>query len=98
MVYPLTMCPKDNHPPTHTGSFADFSALTFAPQSLIAPLGSLTLVSNTIFAPLLLKEKIEKRDVLATATIILGSTIAVMFASHEDVTYGIFELFSFYRR
>jgi hypothetical protein len=38
------------------GSIADFTALSLGPQSLVAPLGSLTLVSNTIFAPLLLKE------------------------------------------
>jgi uncharacterized membrane protein len=40
------------------GSLADFAALSFSPQSMIAPLGSLTLVSNVIFAPYLLKEKI----------------------------------------
>jgi len=80
------------------GSVADFAALSFAPQSLVAPLGSLTLVSNVIFAPLLLKEKITTRDLIATVTIVSGSTIAVAFASHDDVIYGMADLFSFYFR
>jgi uncharacterized membrane protein len=80
------------------GSFADFSALSFAPQSLIAPLGSLTLVSNSIFAPLLLKETIGPRDLLSSFSIVLGSSISVAFASHEDKLFSIPELFSFYER
>lgn len=69
------------------GSLADFAALSFGPQSLVAPLGSLTLVSNVIFAPLLLKETIGHWDVLATVLIVLGSSVAVIFGSHEAVTY-----------
>src|SRR4051794_27160410 len=42
------------------GSLADFSALSFASQSLIAPLGSLTLVSNVIYAPCILKESVTR--------------------------------------
>ena len=41
---------------------------------------------------------ITARDVLATVTIITGSTIAVAFASHEDTINTIEELFSFYMR
>jgi len=69
------------------GSLADFAALSFGPQSLVAPLGSLTLVSNAIFAPLLLKETIGHWDVLSTALIIIGSSIAVVFGSHESTVY-----------
>jgi hypothetical protein len=56
------------------------------------------LVSNVIFAPILLKEKIGPRDVLATLTIITGSSISVAFASHENTVYTIEQLFSFYTR
>lgn len=89
------------------GSFADFAALSFAPQvnyphntrkvlnyslqlvlqSLVAPLGSLTLVSNVVFAPILLRETIGTRDIIGTVTIVIGSAVAVAFASHEDVVY-----------
>jgi len=80
------------------GSLADFTALSFGPQSLIAPLGSLTLVSNAIFAPLLLKEHLSPNDIIATSIIIVGSTIAVIFASHDDKIYTMSELFDFYWR
>lgn len=68
------------------GSIADFAALSFCPQSLVAPLGSLSLVSNAIFSPLLLNEKITYRDKLATLTIVIGSVLTVAFASHADVS------------
>jgi len=80
------------------GSLADFAALSFGPQSLVAPLGSLTLVSNVLFAPLLLRETIGHSDVLATALIVLGSSVAVIFGSHEAVTYTVFQLFGFFAR
>ncbi len=38
-------------------SFVDFAALGFAPQTVIAPLGSVTLVANLILAPLMMGEK-----------------------------------------
>jgi uncharacterized membrane protein len=78
------------------GSLADFAALSFGPQSLVAPLGSLTLVSNVIFAPLLLKETIGHWDVLATVLIVVGSSVAVMFGSHESVTFTPRQLFDFF--
>ncbi len=70
------------------GSVADFAALAFGAQSIIAPLGSLTLVSNVFFAPCLLGETLTARDIVATVTIMFGATIAVAFASHKDTIYG----------
>ncbi len=70
------------------GSAADFAALAFGAQSIIAPLGSLTLVSNVFFAPCLLGEKLTQRDVFATAAIVTGASIAIIFASHKDTIYG----------
>lgn len=81
-----------------SGSFFDFFALGFAAQSIIAPLGSLTLVANVFFAPLLLKEKISRPDLFGTALIVVGSGISVAFASHEDTTYRVDDLFNFYTR
>ena len=70
------------------GSICDFAALAFGAQSIIAPLGSLTLVANVFFAPCLLGETLTKRDLIATFTIVLGATIAVAFASHKDTIYA----------
>ena len=40
------------------GNLGDAVGLTFTPQSVITPIGSVSLVSNLVFARLLLKERI----------------------------------------
>jgi uncharacterized membrane protein len=80
------------------GAIADFAALTFAPQSLVAPLGSLTLVSNIILSPIILKEVVTTRDIIATLTIVSGCIVAVAFASHDNGVHQLEQLYaSFYR-
>lgn len=49
-----------------------------------------------IFAPLLLKEKVFALSVVSTAIIIIGASIAVVFAPHKDTVYSISELFDFF--
>jgi uncharacterized membrane protein len=44
----------------------------------------LTLVSNVFFAPLLLGEQIDLRDCVGTGAIVIGSAVAVAFATHEE--------------
>ena len=80
------------------GSLFDFAALAFASQSLIAPLGSLTLVSNVFLAPLLLKEKLSRRDVVCTLVIVVGAALAVGCASHDDTTPTVDAMFSNFLR
>jgi drug/metabolite transporter (DMT)-like permease len=53
----------------------------------VAPLGSLTLVSNVFFAPIVLGEKLDSKDWIGTGAIVVGSALAVAFASHESATY-----------
>jgi uncharacterized membrane protein len=79
-----------------SGSFFDFAALAFTDQSIVAPLGSLTLVSNAIFAPLLLKEKVSRKIVICTIIIVAGSAIAVTFASHSDTVITVEEMFQLF--
>ena len=55
-----------------------------AAQSIVAPLGSLTLVANVMMAPWVLKETVSKRDVLSTLLIVAGCVLAVAFASHSS--------------
>jgi drug/metabolite transporter (DMT)-like permease len=68
-------------------SLADLVALAYAPQSIVAPLGSITLVANVFFSPYLLGEKISRLEIKSTTIIITGSVISVWFASHEEVKY-----------
>jgi len=66
------------------GSLADFAAFAMAPQATIAPLGSLTLVANVIFAPLLLGEKVGQREIIATILIVCGAALAVAYSPQDD--------------
>jgi hypothetical protein len=74
------------------GSTADFVALGFAAQSIVAPIGSATLVANSIFAHFWLKEHITKRDLIATSFIITGSVMSVMFGDHASDEYTVSDL------
>ena len=76
------------------GSILDFTALIFAAQSIVAPLGSLTLVSNTVFAPLLLGESISRRDLIATGAIVCGACMAIIGADHSGAILPIEDLFA----
>ena len=66
------------------GSILDFAALGFAAQTIIAPLGSLTLVTNTFFAPYINGEKTTRRDMYSTLVIVAGSVVAVSFGDKSE--------------
>ena len=80
------------------GSLGDFAALSMAAQSIVAPLGSVTLVTNIFFAKYFLHESLGRKDLFGTIGIIIGSVVAVAFGDHADVTYTVNQLLSFYSR
>lgn len=80
------------------GSFLDFAALGFAAQTVVAPLGSMTLVSNVVFAQYFSGERVSRHDLYSTAGIIIGSCVSVAFASHKDEAFTFSELFGYYYR
>ncbi|KAI7874494.1 DUF803-domain-containing protein [Lichtheimia hyalospora FSU 10163] len=66
------------------GEIGNFMAYGFAPASTIAPLGTTTLVSNAILAPVLLDERFRKQDFLGIVFAILGAASVVSSSkSHE---------------
>lgn len=69
------------------GAVGDFVALSFAPQSLVAPLGSATLVANVFLAHCWLGEHLTWKDIGGTCCIIFGAAIAAWSADHEDSSY-----------
>jgi hypothetical protein len=77
-------------------SIFDFVALAFGPQSVIAPLGALTMVSNAIVAPWMHGEKLHKRVLIATMIIMVGCAISVGAASHNNNICDIDSLFGLY--
>lgn len=70
------------------GAIGDFSALSLASQSVVAPLGSWTLAANMVVAPLIVGEKPAQREVLATLVIIAGCALSVLFANHKTTIYS----------
>lgn len=59
-------------------------AYGFAPASTIAPLGTTTLVSNVILAPLMLKEVFRKRDLLGVCLAVLGAAMVVLSSNAQE--------------
>lgn len=60
----------------------DYSSL--AAQSIVAPMASLTLVANVIFAPLIHGERVTRGMLGWTGVIIMGCALSVVFAQHQD--------------
>ncbi|KAJ2761623.1 hypothetical protein IWQ57_005998, partial [Coemansia nantahalensis] len=71
------------------GNVVDFVALQFAPQSLVAPLGAVALVTNVIVAPLLNNEKISLFDLGGIALIIAGCVIVVVFSGISQQNFRL---------
>ncbi len=69
------------------GAIADFAVLPFAPQSLLAPLATTTLVFNVAMANVLSKERPTFTNILATATILAGTVLVVVFGDRCAPTY-----------
>ncbi|CAO3629288.1 unnamed protein product [Mucor hiemalis] len=67
------------------GEVGNFVAYGFAPASTIAPLGTTTLVSNVILAPLMLKEVFRKRDLLGVILAVTGAAIVVFSSNSEEI-------------
>ncbi len=77
-------------------SIFDFAALAFGPQSVIAPLGSLTMVANGCVAPWMHGEKLHNNVVKSTVIIIIGCITSVAAASHSNEICGIDAVFALY--
>eukprot|EP00658_Telonema_sp_P-2_P032057 TRINITY_DN23838_c0_g2_i1.p1 TRINITY_DN23838_c0_g2~~TRINITY_DN23838_c0_g2_i1.p1 ORF type:complete len:408 (-),score=79.03 TRINITY_DN23838_c0_g2_i1:368-1591(-) len=73
-------------------AICDFVALAFVAQSLIAPLGALSLTANILVAPCFLKEAISREDLVATLVTTVGCIVAVATANHGSTTYTFPEL------
>ena len=61
----------------------DMVSFSFAPQSMLAPLGALTLVCNMLLAPLFDKEaSLSRRDYFGTS-VIIGGVVKCVLSSLE---------------
>eukprot|EP00795_Rhopilema_esculentum_P007921 gene7921-13811_t len=66
------------------GEIGNFSAYGFAPASLVAPLGTTTVIANAAIAVMYLKETIRYQDVLGISLAIVGGFLLINFSTKED--------------
>lgn len=79
------------------GGIANFVSFGFAPQSLLSALGSIQFVSNVFFAGFVLKERVSLRVVFATACIVAGCILIVVFGGSVQEVLTVPELMSYYQ-
>ncbi|KAI8811268.1 hypothetical protein BJ742DRAFT_674804 [Cladochytrium replicatum] len=80
------------------GNLLSFVALQYAAQSLIAPLGSISLVVNVIIAPLINKERWTWKDIVGIIFIVGGSAMVVLFAGVSGKDYKLCFLLHLFTR
>ncbi|GAB5032284.1 magnesium transporter nipa3-like [Nannochloropsis oceanica] len=80
------------------GSICTFVSFSYAPQSMLAALGSVQFLSNVFFARFVLSEKITLRVILATCIIIAGQILIVVYSPHKSREYDAHSLIALYDR
>mmetsp|Transcript_12156 Transcript_12156/g.19759 ORF Transcript_12156/g.19759 Transcript_12156/m.19759 type:complete len:428 (-) Transcript_12156:85-1368(-) len=78
------------------GNIIDFLAFGLAPQSLLAPLGALSLVWNLFMSSFLLDEQYNRNDIGAVILIFIGTGITVIYSNHTEKSYSLQELRDLY--
>ncbi|KAM9851490.1 NIPA-like protein 2 [Aulostomus maculatus] len=66
------------------GELGNFAAYGFAPASLIAPLGSVSVIASAIISVIFLKETMRASDVVGGTLAITGTYLLVTFAPHTS--------------
>lgn len=78
------------------GCLINFASFAFAAQSLLAALGTVQFVSNVFFAKFVLGEVLTLRIVVATAIIVGGLLLAILFSNHASESYTSGDLIDLY--
>ncbi|KAG1942870.1 NIPA-like protein 2 isoform X1 [Pimephales promelas] len=66
------------------GELGNFAAYGFAPASLIAPLGCVSVIASGVISVLFLKETLRASDILGGALALTGTYFLVTFAPHAS--------------
>ena len=66
------------------GTFFNIYALSFGNQTLLSSTSSFSIIFNTIFSIILLREPLFKTDILGILLICLGSTLFLISAKNSD--------------
>ncbi|KAJ3063515.1 hypothetical protein HDU98_000693 [Podochytrium sp. JEL0797] len=81
-----------------SSNLLNFVALQFAPQSLVAPLGSISLVVNVFAAPIINGEKFTWKDIVGGVFIVGGSSMTVIFSGVNSVDYNLCILLKLFQK
>ncbi|KAK9961616.1 hypothetical protein ABG768_009390 [Culter alburnus] len=66
------------------GELGNFAAYGFAPASLIAPLGCVSVIASAVISVVFLKETLRASDILGGALALIGTYCLVTFAPHSS--------------
>ena len=80
------------------GNAGDAIGLAFTAQSIITPIGSVSLVSNLVFAWLLVGESLDRVTVSATLLIVLGVVMIVASGDQRCTNFTLEALMSRFRQ
>ncbi|WVF68333.1 hypothetical protein IAT40_003098 [Kwoniella sp. CBS 6097] len=80
------------------GEGGNFLSYGFAPASVVAPLGTVALIANCIFAPLILRERFHKKELLGMALAILGAVTVVWSSNGSNPRLNPSQLISAVKR
>ncbi|XP_051261204.1 NIPA-like protein 2 [Dicentrarchus labrax] len=65
------------------GELGNFAAYGFAPASLIAPLGCVSVIASAVISVIFLKETVRASDIVGGTLAITGTYLLVTFAPHN---------------
>jgi drug/metabolite transporter (DMT)-like permease len=74
------------------GEFGNFTAYAFAPATLVAPLGAVSVVANSVISSLLGLEAFRLQDIVGTALVVCGGCVLVLFAPEGEANFSLQEL------
>jgi magnesium transporter len=77
------------------GEFGNFTAYAFAPATLVAPLGAVSVVANSAISSLLGLEAFRFQDIVGTALVVCGGCVLVLFAPAGEANFSLLELESY---
>lgn len=80
------------------GKMSGFSSYIFGNQSLLASLGAVGLISNSLFAPLINQEVFTWKDFSAIIFVLTGSSIIVMNSGRSHRVFSLCELLKMYQK
>uniref|UniRef100_A0A3Q2PWS4 NIPA like domain containing 2 n=1 Tax=Fundulus heteroclitus TaxID=8078 RepID=A0A3Q2PWS4_FUNHE len=66
------------------GELGNFAAYGFAPASLIAPLGCVSVIASAVISVFFLKETVRASDIVGGSLAITGTYVLVTFAPHAS--------------